>query len=586
VVIATSVDGSLEIAARQLEEVVTSLRARSNPHFLGVALSNYAYVLIARGDATGARDAAEEAIATLGAASGGLELVSARLALSAALAHLGNLEEARNEIALASALAPPGQAVEVAYEAAEVEILFGESDRAKNLLDAVSDRVATGTETSAQAILARGMLALREGDSTAAATNIGQIAPSQLRTTVAFEVRRQVARCMVGLAEGDPGAIDLANRARVLAGRQGATLWEGVATLLQAVADRTESPSRVVSRIADQNPALLSIVAEALLERLAELDVHAQAAVAAEAERRPERWRSTVRRGLVGGGDDHRLAAANLLARIGAVDDVPRLREAARAMRDRRAVGLSRALARRLATPVFVEDLGRVEIVIGERVIDGAQVRRKVLALLCLLLSKTEFAASREEVIDGLWPDLDPGSALNSLNQTAYFLRRVFENDYSEETSPGYLVQDGETIWLDSELISSRSQRCRELIRASAPGSDPDVAASLAEEYRAPFALDFAYEDWASSYRDSLHASYLRVMEQAIRMDIDAGQFARGTLLAERAVEVEPSSEELRICLVRLYRLSGAHAAAAEQYEHYADALREIGVDPPAFAEV
>jgi DNA-binding SARP family transcriptional activator len=499
---------------------------------------------------------------------------------------LGELDQARAEIALASVAAPSGQAVEVAYEAAEVEILFGESERAKALLESVSERVDPSTDTGAQAILSRGLLALREGDPGTAAAHISGLTPGQPRTTAAFEVRRQIALCMVALADGDPGAVDLAVQARALAARQGAHLWEGVATLLQALADRDANPSLAVSRVSEQSPALLSIVAEAILDRLGSLDDHALAAVTAEAEHRPQRWRSTVRRLLAAGDVDDRLIVANLLARIGVPDDVSRLRDAARLMKDRRAVGLSRALARRLAAHVFVEDLGRVEIVIGERIVDGAQVRRKVLALLCLLLSRPNFAASREEVLEGLWPDLDPSSALNSLNQTAYFLRRVFETNYSEETSPGYLVQDGETIWLDSELVTSRSQRCRDLIRASTPGADPEVAASLATEYRGQFALDFAYDDWASSYRDSLHASYLRVMEQAIRMDIDAGDFSRGTALAERAVEMEPSSEELRVCLVRLYRLSGAHAAAAEQYAHYAHALREIGVDPPAFAEV
>jgi DNA-binding SARP family transcriptional activator len=109
---------------------------------------------------------------------------------------------------------------------------------------------------------------------------------------------------------------------------------------------------------------------------------------------------------------------------------------------------------------------------------------------------------------------------------------------------------------------------------------------ALAEEYRGRFALDFAYDEWASAYRDSLHASYLHVMEQAIRMDIGAGQFARGIFLAERAAEIEPDSEEIQIALLRLYRLSGAHAAAAEQYTHYANTLRELGVDPPPLAEI
>ena len=43
--------------------------------------------------------------------------------------------------------------------------------------------------------------------------------------------------------------------------------------------------------------------------------------------------------------------------------------------------------------------------------------------------------ATQDQVLDALWPDLDPDVAINSLNQTIYFLRRVFEQDYSK-TSP------------------------------------------------------------------------------------------------------------------------------------------------------
>jgi DNA-binding SARP family transcriptional activator len=206
--------------------------------------------------------------------------------------------------------------------------------------------------------------------------------------------------------------------------------------------------------------------------------------------------------------------------------------------------------------------------------------------LLCLLISKPHFASTREEVVDSLWPDLDPQAALNSLNQTVYFLRRVFEPGYEEETSPGYVGQDGETIWLDAELIDGRSRRCLELIRSTTGPPSPDVALALANEYRGKFALDFAYEEWSAPYRDALHAGYLRVMEHAIRIDLDTGHFGRGTYLAERAMEIDPEAEEIQAALVRLYRLSGAHAAAAEQYAHYAQSMRDLGVEPAAYHEV
>ena len=45
---------------------------------------------------------------------------------------------------------------------------------------------------------------------------------------------------------------------------------------------------------------------------------------------------------------------------------------------------------------------------------------------------------------------------------------------------------------------------------------------------------------------------------------------------------MDPSAEQIEICLLRMYRASGAHAAAAEQYGHYAAVMREdLGLDPP-----
>jgi DNA-binding SARP family transcriptional activator len=90
------------------------------------------------------------------------------------------------------------------------------------------------------------------------------------------------------------------------------------------------------------------------------------------------------------------------------------------------------------------------------------------------------------------------------------------------------------------------------------------------------------YDDWASAYRDSLHASYLRVVEISLRLDSDSGHYARGIEIAELANDVEPDSEELQVALLRLYRMSGSYAAAAERYGHYAQTLRDLGIEPPA----
>jgi two-component SAPR family response regulator len=192
-------------------------------------------------------------------------------------------------------------------------------------------------------------------------------------------------------------------------------------------------------------------------------------------------------------------------------------------------------------------------------------------------------ASTRDQALEALWPDLDPPDAVNSLNQTVYFLRRILEEGYVDDLSPGYVHHDSDVLWLDRDLVSSRSQECRSLIRALPPMPDPGEVALLSDTYQGRFALDFEYEEWATPYREWLHASYLEIMERAVAGDFETGHFARGIHLARRVLDVDPDAEQVEISLLHLYRSSGAHAAAAEQYSHYASVLRDqLGLEPPA----
>ena len=151
------------------------------------------------------------------------------------------------------------------------------------------------------------------------------------------------------------------------------------------------------------------------------------------------------------------------------------------------------------------------------------------MALLCFLLTRPRFAATRDQVMEALWPEFDPADALNSLNQTVYFLRRVFETNYKDDLSPGYLHHESDVVWLDWELVTSRSRRCLDLIRSMPPEPAPNDVDELAAAYQGLFALDFAYEEWAADYRTSLHSSYLQIIEKAVASDTATGISSEGS---------------------------------------------------------
>ncbi len=195
--------------------------------------------------------------------------------------------------------------------------------------------------------------------------------------------------------------------------------------------------------------------------------------------------------------------------------------------------------------------------------------------------------AARDQVVDALWPDQDPAAASNSLNQTVYFLRRVFEPEYVEDLSPGFVRHETDLLWLDPELVSAESITCRRWIDEARTSSSWAIVDSLSHAYTGRFALDFEYEDWSATYRDNLHASYLEVIEKAIDDEMQAARFDRAIELCRRAMDVDPTSEPIERQLLRIYRTTGAHAAAEEQYRHYAAAVsEELGIAAPPLGDL
>ena len=77
------------------------------------------------------------------------------------------------------------------------------------------------------------------------------------------------------------------------------------------------------------------------------------------------------------------------------------------------------------------------------------------------------------------------------------------------------------------------------------------------------------------------------MIEGAVASDMATGHYQRGIELARRALAIDPDLDGLELYLLRMLRITGAHAAAAEQYGHYAAYVRnELGVEPPPLSSL
>ncbi len=208
------------------------------------------------------------------------------------------------------------------------------------------------------------------------------------------------------------------------------------------------------------------------------------------------------------------------------------------------------------------------------------------MALLCFLASRNGQAATRDEALEALWPDVNPDTGTNSLHQAIYYLRRIFDPDYREGISAGYVTFDGEVIALDLDLIETASRHAWRLLRSSLPG-DLGVSEQIWDLYEGRFALDFSYEEWAAAYRDTLHAAVLSRTEAAMVAGLATGEIERVIRLGTSALNVDPSADSIELQLLRAYKAAGRHAAAGEQYAHYSATLRgELGIEAPPYDSI
>ena len=527
--------------------------------------------------------AATEALRILESAGSCLDVASAHINLAKGLAHLGRWDEAQFHLRDAAGEARVGVEPEVLAEAAELEAMYGDPGRSLSILNREFSECERGRDDpSCRYVAAR--VALVRAEAGRAADLLHQIEGRAWFAGFRSALLSLDLQIRATVDPSDPALTARFEAALGFAQAQQAWFWWKNIRLTQALVAPKDELADHLRSLEPEDAAFLSIQAELAVRRLADLDDAGFETVRAEAALRPERWRWALR-GFLSSDALHLpeiRRTVELLETVGDACDVGLLTS----LRKKRALRLpnaGRALSRRLAPKVYVEDLGRVSVRVGDRAIAGTDIRKKVLSLLCFLLTRAQFSATREQVFEALWPEMDPEAGANSLNQSAYFLRRIIEPDCDDDSSVGYVRSRADLIWLDHELVKSRSSDCLNLIALIRRDPSPDLLTQLAEAYKGRFAMDFIYDDWASSFRDTLHASYLDRIERAVTQDTKTGAFERGLSIAQLALQADPDAEQIELCLLRLYRRMGANAAAAEQYAHYASVMREqLGVEPPA----
>jgi DNA-binding SARP family transcriptional activator/tetratricopeptide (TPR) repeat protein len=234
---------------------------------------------------------------------------------------------------------------------------------------------------------------------------------------------------------------------------------------------------------------------------------------------------------------------------------------------------------------LLVRLLGPVRAWQGDRELELAGPQRQ--AVLALLALRANQAVSRSELIDGIWGEDPPPSAVNALHVHVAGLRRALEPDRASRAPGKFLLASGpgyslrlEPGQLDAQVFG----RHLDAARASRAAGDLSAAArSLDAALRiwqaAP--LSGAPGPWAEIERVRLSELRLTAIEERTEIMLLLGRAAAAAGELAGLVREHPLREGLRgQLMLALYRCGRQADALAAYADGRRVLLEELGVEP------
>lgn len=575
-------------AAAATLELAVRCEAESLPLYAGLARLNASTFFLALASYPRATAEASRAIALLDQAdedSG--NAASAQMIIACSHFDRGDYTACRAAVrrAMGDSRAQPDVLAEAApmlawmgdLNGAEVALARGHGDLARRSLPVTMDEhLAT----------ARSLVLLAAGNFTESWRVAKSVGPTlhDPNNLGALAVARASSALLVLGDEAAASTVD--NELEVLRTKQ-VRRWEPQLRFLQAIAHGEWSRARLAIASGDLSETGLLTVADVVGPHLGPL-VPLPESVAKSVRSWPTRWRPVLRRTIESGSLESRDASAKLLAEIGEEEDIVRLIRWERSRkRGQRETGYAAELARRVSPTLCISDLGTVSVTIAGHEIRLAEVRRKAAALLLYLVSRPRNTATREQVLEALWPEQSFEQAGNSLHQTLYFLRRSLVRSVDQEKpTVEYVKLETELVYLESSLVHidsvAFSRQAREMLSRHIESAD---ALSLLRSYRGRFAPEFEYEDWAMAWREQVHGAFLELTEQVARSRLALGAGDIAAAVVRHALTVDPEAVELRPLLLACLYHSGAVAAASHLHRRYSlESMRDYGEALPDLA--
>lgn len=207
--------------------------------------------------------------------------------------------------------------------------------------------------------------------------------------------------------------------------------------------------------------------------------------------------------------------------------------------------------------------------------------RRSAKTLTKLLATHRGHALHREQIIDVLWPDVDPESALNSFGKALHAARRVLEPDLPRRQDSAYLRLADSMLVLNSERVVVDADVFERLAEEAINTGDIAAYQSALRAYGGELLPEDRYEVWCAERRSELAELNLRLLVRLGEVYEGRGACNEAADRLREVLRQDPTREAVHQQLMRLYARMGTPDQAVRQFHSCEDVLRrELDLAP------
>lgn len=234
----------------------------------------------------------------------------------------------------------------------------------------------------------------------------------------------------------------------------------------------------------------------------------------------------------------------------------------------------------RILTPtleIYLLDTFRVKI--GGVIVEEHRWQRpSAKKLVKLLALKPHHQLHREQIIDLLWTEQEPETALKKLNKVIYLARRALEPNLAKGSDSQFiLTQKQQTILHSPGELFIDLEEFERLAAAAIKNNDLAAGKKALELYRGDLLVEDVYEDWLMVRRETLRILYRKAAAKTAQLYMQTGEYRQSIEILKKLVIEDPTDEYVHRQLMLAHAQTGSKYQALKQFEQCRAALLSLG---------